>query len=414
MNNLHEESCHQMKHTSHKLPNQTVNQIGFSLIEILVGLVIGMLATMVIMQVFAVFEGQKRTTTGTADAQTNGNIAMYILQREIQMAGFGLPITDSDNQPLLIQNFEPAGFTNSPIIITDGGNGAGASDTISVRYGATTTGAIPVKILALDTAVTDADSAVRVGANNNLNCNVDDVAMVCVGDPDWTCRLTRVTGPEDIAIPPNPPNPALPDQTHIELKDDIATSFGTKVATALGGGLNVINKASISCGGWSQRVLAVNNNQLERGGQPVVAGIVNMQAQYGVVDAGAAASASTTDDNRIVQWVDATGPTWGPAMTVTNRNRIKAVRIAVVARDGQIQKENVTQPCSSTTAANPTGLCAWDATSANPVVASPAPNVDLSKYTDGTDNPDWQRYRYRVFETIIPMRNMVWAKDEIK
>ena len=41
------------------------NQAGFSLVELMVGLVIGLMATLVIMQVFSTFEGQKRTTTGT-------------------------------------------------------------------------------------------------------------------------------------------------------------------------------------------------------------------------------------------------------------------------------------------------------------------------------------------------------------
>ena len=60
-------------------------QAGFTLVEIMVGLAIGMLATVIIMQVFSVFEAQKRTTTGTADAQTNGGIAIYnITQRTVQ------------------------------------------------------------------------------------------------------------------------------------------------------------------------------------------------------------------------------------------------------------------------------------------------------------------------------------------
>ena len=65
-------------------------QAGFTLVEIMVGLAIGMLATIVIMQVLSVFETQKRTTTGTADAQTNGNIALYNIERELQMAGYSL------------------------------------------------------------------------------------------------------------------------------------------------------------------------------------------------------------------------------------------------------------------------------------------------------------------------------------
>src|SRR4030067_3297632 len=73
-------------------------QAGFTLVEIMVGLAIAMLATLVIMQVFSVFEAQKRTTTGTADAQTNGGIALYNIGRELQIAGY--PLLPAVNSPL--------------------------------------------------------------------------------------------------------------------------------------------------------------------------------------------------------------------------------------------------------------------------------------------------------------------------
>ena len=63
---------------------------GFSLIEIMVGLLIGMLSIILIMQVFAKSEGDKRTTTGGDDAQINGTIALYGLERDVREAGYGL------------------------------------------------------------------------------------------------------------------------------------------------------------------------------------------------------------------------------------------------------------------------------------------------------------------------------------
>ncbi|MCX7179106.1 MAG: prepilin-type N-terminal cleavage/methylation domain-containing protein, partial [Proteobacteria bacterium] len=55
---------------------------GFSLVEIMVGMVIGMLGIIVMMQIFALAEGQKRSTTGGGDAQNTGAIALYGLQRD--------------------------------------------------------------------------------------------------------------------------------------------------------------------------------------------------------------------------------------------------------------------------------------------------------------------------------------------
>ncbi len=123
-------------------------------------------------------------------------------------------------------------------------------------------------------------------------------------------------------------------------------------------------------------------------------GVVNLQAQYGI--------AASANSNQVTQWVDASGGTWA-APTVANRNRIKAIRVAVVARNAKIEPDVVTAACSSTTAAAPTGLCAWAGS-----VGSPAPTVDLSQ-----GDANWARYRYRVFETIIPLRNVIWAKDTL-
>jgi type IV pilus assembly protein PilW len=89
-------------------------------------------------------------------------------------------------------------------------------------------------------------------------------------------------------------------------------------------------------------------------------------------------------------------------VSVANRRRIKAVRIAVVSRNENMATADVTTACSSTTATSPTGLCAWTGTS-----TSPAPALDLSA------DANWKRYRYRVFETIIPLRNVIWSRDTL-
>ena len=370
----------------HASMHSPVTQSGFSLIEILVGLVISLLVTLVIMQVFSVFEGQKRSTTGTADAQTNGNIALYKVQRDVQLAGYGLPVFAKTDSPLLCTTFTPSGTNLSPITITDGGNAAGASDSVTVRYGSTPLGGVPVVIAS---APSPATSPMEVTVPNNMGCAVGDTALITSGT---SCVLVEGSGADGglLAL-------TTPSSTVIKLR------VGTGVATG----------ASIAClGTWSTYTYAVDSLQrltrsvTENGAtitSPNVAEIVNLQAQYGV--------SATANNNQVVQWVDAIdydpGENWGPNITVANRNRIKAVRIAIVARNGLLEKEDVTTACSSTTTANPTGLCAWDATSANPTIASPAPTIDLSSITD------WQKYRYRVFETIIPIRSMIWSKDTL-
>ncbi len=346
----------------------------------MVAFAIGLLLSLVVMQVFSSYDKQKKATSGNSDAQTNGGISLYMIQRDTLNAGFGLPVFDTKNPPLKATTFVPATTDITPITIIDGGT---ASDRIVIRYGDSLSGGIPTSVVG--TPVVGVPPAGTVGVTNNLGCRVGDTTVTCAGT---TCRISSVTGPTDIAVPPVAS--ATPDLTHVKLQNVTGIAQGD----------------SLSClGVWREIEYRVNNNQLEKNtpplaasvatGSPVMSDIVNLQAQYGV--------STGATINQIDQWVDATG-TWGPGITVANRNRIKAVRIAVVARNGTIDTEAITTACSSTTTAAPTGLCAWDATSAAPPTASPAPSIDLSGTTD------WNKYRYRVFETIIPLRSIIWSR----
>lgn len=358
-------------------------QKGFSLVELMVGLVIGLIATLIISQTMGVFEGQKRATTGTADAQTNGGIALFSIKREMQMAGYPLmpagehSLADSAIECSTV-NFHASGVTSiNPISITDGVATASQpdSDTIIIRYGDSPFGGA---IATLNTAGTAAK------LSSNLGCQVEPAATtidtayekynVVIANDGSTCDLTKLS-----AV-------SVANTTDVTLAESIST-----------GGAN------FAClGTWNIVTYAINNGNLERNGTPVVSDVVNLQAQYGI--------SATVESNQIIQWVNASGG-WA-APSVANRNLIKAVRIAVVARNPKLESSSVTAACLQ--AAPATGLCAWDDVVAGAVassgvsVDSPAPVIDLSP-----GNADWNRYRYRVFETIIPLRNMVWAKETL-
>jgi type IV pilus assembly protein PilW len=359
-------------------------QSGFTLIELMVGLTIGMLATVVIMQVLSVFEAQKRTTTGAADAQTNGGIALYTITRDLQMAGWGMhPVGDPLATTASATAFSPlscgtltvdgaAGIDPGvlfPVMIADGG---AASDSITIRYGDSMKGGFP------STITIPAGNPVTV--SNNLGCQVNDRALLVAIDTSTNpisqpCALTNVTG--------------ITGTTQITLAN-------TTLATP---------DVHLAClGTWIERtysVSSVNNvNTMLQNGVANVADVVNIQAQYGI--------SNTPSSNQVVQWVDASGAWVAPS--VDNRKLIKAIRIAVIARNSKKEPVNVTDACSSTTTAAPTGLCAWDATDANPQIASPAPAITLNNDPDGTS---WRHYRYRVFETIIPLRNIIWSRSTL-
>lgn len=366
--------------------HKAYKQSGFSLVELMVGVVIGLLAMLVIVNVFSIFEGQKRTTTGNSDAQTNGAIALFNLQRDAQSAGFGLPVFGSEISPFncpintVIDHDNNAGTPAiglSPIVITDGA-GANGSDTISIRNGDSMRGGITV-----DMEPGSSTNVVRV--DNQIGCAINDVALAIAqptpGGP-LTCGMSRVT--------------ALPN-----------TPLRVTLANVLP---QVASGNALSCLGiWNEYQYTVNaNNQLTRSGTvtagvpdaaavPIVTEVVNMQAQYGV--------SATPNSNQVTQWVDATGAWAATATTpaMADRNRIKAVRIAVVTRNNLLERSNVTAVCSSLNAANPTGLCAWDGAAAG----SAAPAIDL------TADANWQRYRYRVYDSIIPIKNIIWSRGTL-
>lgn len=323
-------------------------QTGFSLIELMVGLVIGLLATLVIVQTFSAFEGQKRSTTGSADAQTNNSIAMMYIQRNLQSAGYGLALPNANPQASSLKCNKFANYTHPvngnttnlfPVEIVDGG-GSNGSDSLTVRYSRTAVGAVPVTVKA---------TSPSTQLDNNIGCNVGDIALVSNGSD---CAFTTVT--------------------------TVPASSKTQLSVS-GTPSQLVVNATLACmGDWQDYTFTVSGNELQMNGESIVTEIVSLQAQYGV--------AATADSNVVATWEDATGSDWAAStMTVANRNRIKAVRVAIVARNGLLEKTEVTPNAITTTLGA----------------------VDL------TADTNWKRYRYRVLETTVPLRNMLWSKGAV-
>jgi type IV pilus assembly protein PilW len=281
-----------------------------------------------------------------------------------------LPITDSALECTAV-TFGGTGITGiTPVTVAEGvaASGVNASDTITIRYGTSFMGGALTQITAM------VGSAATVGSN--LGCQANDITLISSGT---TCAMSKATAVSAAG--------AIP--ISVTLQDTNTAGPGANLGCM--GTWNEVTYAVNQATGNLDRTSVVNGVSTTT---PSVVGVVNLQAQYGV--------SATANSNQVTQWVDASGATWA-APTVANRNRIKAIRIAVVARNAKIEPDIVTTACSSTIAAAPTGLCAWTGS-----VASPAPAVDLSP-----GDANWARYRYRVFETIIPLRNVIWAKDTL-
>ena len=341
-------------------------QSGFSLVELMVGLVIGLLATLVIMQTFTAFEGQKRTTSGTADAQTNGAIALSLIQRSVQMAGYGLPLPNADMQDnalrcAAIPNFVDPNNGNTtnlfPLLIQDG-VGPNGSDSFTLRYSTTAMGAVPVQII----NTVNAGAAAGMQVESNIGCQNGDIALIWNANSCAFSKVVDANGSGNTA-------------TNISLDPSV-----------LPAGAPLTNGANFACmGNWQDYSFALNaNNELTLNGNPIVSEVVNMQVQYGI--------SAVANNNDVINWVDSGSAEVPANPNVNTRNRIKALRIAIVLRNGLPEKDVVT------TAAP----VAW-----TPLNGSTAPTIDISGL------PNWQNYRYRVYETIIPLRNILWSRGAI-
>jgi type IV pilus assembly protein PilW len=72
--------------------------------------------------------------------------------------------------------------------------------------------------------------------------------------------------------------------------------------------------------------------------------------------------------------------------------------VAVVSRSSQFEKEDVTHD-----------NLRWDV--GNGIAVTGAATCGTSKCLSVKIDhlgDDWKRYRYRLFETIVPLRNMIW------
>src|SRR5436189_652927 len=178
-----------------------VSAHGFSMVELLVAMLIGLIGMIIIFQVFEVSEAIKRSTTSGGDAQQNGVIALYTMERDFKNAGMGFNdtgfvgcnIVGYDNKRAT-PNFPPAGVTMklAPIFITSGA-ATTAPDQISVLYGSQSQAAGSVPLFSdMDPAQNGAepllvtnpfgysagDLLVLVEPATAKNCSVMEVAAI--------------------------------------------------------------------------------------------------------------------------------------------------------------------------------------------------------------------------------------------
>ena len=399
---------------------------GFGLIEVMVGLVIGMLAVIVVMQVFSVSEASKRTTTGGADASTNGAAALYLVEREASMAGWGLESSlylgrTSTPSPILPGcatfnhycsgdgSCSSADWSLAPISITDGvGNGP---DTVTMRYFANPDNGnfVPATTATVFYNKVDASSVPQliVSANfDSKSCKQGD--LVLVADPTGSvCTLVQVSSnpvPGSLSLPhlsTSAGAPAAYSAYNNPAWDAALGTLPTITATTLATCFTPATKGPTSQRSYSvdtiKGVLQRSDNTSATAivNETIADGIVDLQAQYGIAADGSQTVSSWVDAKAGGGWDNPVPKAGTSGSTTTNRlQNIKAVRIALLARSAQYEKPSGSS-CDATTGSPGTpGASGWSSWATFKTASYPS---------------NWQCYRYRAFEIVIPVRNVIWG-----
>lgn len=389
-------------HSLSKLP-VAAHERGLTLIELLIAMVISLLGALAIMQIYTGSETGKRATGSLAEAQSSGMIALYAIERELQQAGLGFMSAATlgcnahanlgsmfDNRPLQPVSIVPAGAAiNSASNLWGIPPGDANSDMLVITSG-DESAMVEGALLSLGAPANS--TAFRL--SNVLGIQQND--YVLMGEVGQDCSLAR-TQSTNINGDINIDNGTFSAYTSSGVTMHMGRSPQMIVYAVRNGTLTrcdfLINNCS-DAGGVSNTSVWV----------PVAGDVVALVAQYGI-DTTAPMMDMTVDvycKTRVVAGNACPNPDTGLTapgnMSLTQRDRacdwarIPSVKIALVSRSGQYEKDEV----------SPATIKLWS----DSVVAPTS------------TGPDWtvpdKHYRYRITQSAVALRNVIWNQDSLK
>ncbi|MBX3662620.1 MAG: PilW family protein [Burkholderiales bacterium] len=375
-------------------------QSGLSLVEIMVGVLIGMIGIIVIFQMLATTEERKRTATAGSDVQVTGIIALSTLERDIREAGYGFSSAayDTGITPVMgctVNAFDAGRPTTaftyrlSPIQIIQGTGTA--SDTVIVLRGSG--GTFPAAHVFTESTDTSKKTRGRAGISPR------DILLVARTTPTLDCmtvEITDVTDADALTIRHNQGSynytVYLPDgSTSTESRIARHNNAAPPITFSAGYLFNLGNSPRRNIWTVQNGRLQVTNDLLYQDTDgngvndpvEVADNVITLQAEYGL---------DANNNGRIEagEWTTA-----DPATTVAWANLL-AVRVGMLVRSGQFERDAVTTTVPSW-AGGQFVITNLDGSASGTTPSDPANN--------------WRHYRYRVYETVIPLRNMLWGSQ---
>ena len=351
-------------------------QHGVSLIEIMVAVVIGLLAVLVIYQVFAVSEGFKRNTTGASDAQQTGLFSMFTLGIEIANAGNSISLAAAELSTCPNTGDPATTLRPIPVLIIPGKDD-NTPDGFIVNYSTSRTLTIPVNFLAQSPAnnqfVVQSPNGFAVGNR-----------VIAVQQSTGKCTISTLVDR----------SPKMPPAEAPLAGGKVTVTTATPAAADFMAITDVDPSRLIDMGpaGSPQRVLydvqkeVLRSTDLLTAGavaSPLASNVINVKVQYGI-------DTSAPPDNILDTWVPATDAAWTSdavmAGNLAKLTQIKAIRIGLIVRSEQYDR---------------------DVTAKTPWTLFDCPTHDNTcpGRLTGTLDANW---RYRTYETVIPLRNQLW------
>lgn len=326
-------------------------QRGMSLVEVLVALLIGMLSVVVMYQALYAAKGEANTNAAGAEAQNSGAFALMQLERNLREAGFGMNANAMAGcwvRPNPPR--QPNGMSLVPVVIAAGPT-PDSSVTLTINSGNSPFGGL-VHVLANGVDSTPTGAQVKT---NRYGFAVNDVVIYHQADRD--CSFGQITG--------------IPAGTN---RLDIESASGLTYTGPAG---QIVNLGSAPTSNSYEIVgnnLVVTNLLAPGPPTPVelARGVVGLRAEYVKVANGAV----SYDSN----------PPASPAEWAT----VRAVRVALLMQSGH----RLGRPAANGTC---TGL--------------PAPPGWMGGGFNLADVSESSCYQYKVFQTVVPLRNQLWSPE---
>jgi type IV pilus assembly protein PilW len=408
------------------MTSKRVVQSGFTLVEVLIAMLIGVIGIVVMMQTFAVSEGFKRTASSGTDAQINGAVALYMLEREIRVAGYGmngyLPAIGAapnntycstvrvwnnatgTGKDMRILPFEinpagiPAGDANTDVIVI----GFGTSDSVVAgvqadQVGGTVLGDFNVSsgkdgfragdlvvsvqpgtlvtdpascVLHEMTAVSAAAGACGATIYPELKHGTTSYKSVYAACGFVTPKYNSSAGIKDAGGATVPVVKLATGGQLFNLGNPSLKAYAIR-----GGNLTWCDLLASDCTNVANYIVAVND-------------IVSLRAVYG-------RDTTAVQDFQVDVW-DRT-----PLPTLADAARVMAVTLEVTARSALKEKPSVGTTCNATAdATKPDKVQDW--------LGATVPGAGINVNPSNLPAGDWACYRHKLYQTRVPIRNMTW------